>query len=90
MGESTYNHGEPEYRNLTFIFLRFCPLFVQKLRLIMKVVEKIGFTNRPMLLLGLLLMIFGIQIFSIGLVGELIIFSHSKEMIDCEGEEIIE
>jgi glycosyltransferase involved in cell wall biosynthesis len=65
-------------------------LFISVYLSIMKLLGKIGLSNRPMLLLGLLLMIFGIQIFSIGLVGELIIFSHSKEMVDYEVEEIIE
>ncbi len=49
-----------------------------------------GLADRPLLLLGMLLMVFGIQIFSIGLVGELIVFSHAREMEDYEIEEIIE
>lgn len=46
--------------------------------------------NRPLLLLGILLMVFGVQCLSIGLVGELIVFSHAKEMKDYEIEEILE
>jgi len=49
-----------------------------------------GLADRPLLLLGILLMVFGIQIFSIGLVGELIVFSHAREMEDYEIEEMIE
>lgn len=46
--------------------------------------------NRPLLLLGILLMVFGVQCLSIGLVGELIVFSHAREMKDYEIEEILE
>lgn len=35
--------------------------------------------DRPALLLGLLLIVLGIQLFAIGLVGELIIFTHARE-----------
>jgi glycosyltransferase involved in cell wall biosynthesis len=47
-------------------------------------------SDRPLLLLGILLMVFGIQLFSIGLVGELILFSHAREIRDYSIEEIIE
>ncbi len=49
-----------------------------------------GLSNRPLLLLGILLMVFGIQIMSVGLVGELIIFNHAKDLKDYNIEEIIE
>jgi len=57
---------------------------------ILRLLGQIGLANRPLLLLGILLMVFGIQLFSVGLVGELIIFSHAKELEDYRIEEIIE
>ena len=56
---------------------------------ILKLTGAIALSNRPMLIFGLLLMVFGIQTFSVGLVGELIIFSHAKELKDYNVEEII-
>jgi glycosyltransferase involved in cell wall biosynthesis len=38
-----------------------------------------GIANRPLLLLGILLIVFGVQSISIGLVGEIVIFSHARE-----------
>jgi glycosyltransferase involved in cell wall biosynthesis len=46
--------------------------------------------NRPLLLLGILLMVFGLQTLSLGLVGELILYSHAKDIKDYNIEEIIE
>lgn len=38
--------------------------------------------DRPLLALGLLLVVLGIQLFSLGLLGELIIFTHARHMKD--------
>lgn len=38
-----------------------------------------GIAERPLLLLGLLLVVFGIQSASIGLVGEIVIFTHARD-----------
>ncbi len=57
---------------------------------ILKLLGEIGLSNRPLLLLGILLMVFGIQIFSVGLIGELILYSHAKDIKDYNIEEIIE
>jgi len=46
--------------------------------------------GRPMLLLGALLLIIGIQMVSIGLIGEMIIFTHAKEVKEYNIEEIVE
>lgn len=45
--------------------------------------------GRPMLLLGSLLLIIGIQMISIGLIGEMIIFTHAKEIKEYNIEEIV-
>jgi glycosyltransferase involved in cell wall biosynthesis len=46
--------------------------------------------GRPMLLLGALLLIIGIQMVSIGLIGEMIIFTHAKEVKEYNIEEIVQ
>jgi glycosyltransferase involved in cell wall biosynthesis len=57
---------------------------------ILKLAGAIALSNRPLLLLGILLMVFGIQLFSVGLIGELIIFNYAKEVCEYKVEEIIE
>lgn len=44
--------------------------------------------NRPLLILGVLLIVLGVQLFSIGLLGEIIIFTHAGRVKDYEIEEI--
>jgi glycosyltransferase involved in cell wall biosynthesis len=56
----------------------------------LRLLGTIALSNRPILLLGILLMVFGIQLFSVGLIGELIIFNHAKEVCDYKIEKIIE
>jgi glycosyltransferase involved in cell wall biosynthesis len=46
--------------------------------------------DRPMLLLGVLMMVLGIQVVSIGLVGEIIIFSHAKKIKEYHIDKILE
>jgi len=48
-----------------------------------------GIAGKPMLLLGSILFIIGIQMVSIGLLAEMIIFTHAKEIKDYNIEEII-
>jgi glycosyltransferase involved in cell wall biosynthesis len=48
-----------------------------------------GIAGRPMLLLGTILLVIGIQMVSIGLLGEMIIFTHAKEIREYNIEEII-
>ena len=57
---------------------------------VLRLLKMIELSNKPILLLGILLMVFGIQTLSVGLVGELILFSHSKELKDYRVEQIIE
>lgn len=54
-----------------------------------RVIWSIPLADRPMLLLGSLLLVLGIQIFAIGLVGEIIIFTHAKDLKEYTVEEII-
>jgi glycosyltransferase involved in cell wall biosynthesis len=57
------------------------------------VVERLFFgvalANRPALLLSSLLVVLGIQIFAIGLIGEIVIFTHARELREYTVEKII-
>jgi hypothetical protein len=46
--------------------------------------------DRPALLLSSLLVVLGLQLFALGLLGELIIFTHAREMKDYKVDRIIE
>ncbi len=46
--------------------------------------------NRPLLILGVLWMVFGVQLFSIGLLGEIIIFTHAREVKDYQIRELLD
>jgi glycosyltransferase involved in cell wall biosynthesis len=46
--------------------------------------------NRPLLILGVLWMVFGVQLFSIGLLGEIIIFTHAREVKDYHTRDILD
>ena len=45
--------------------------------------------NRPALLLSSLLVVLGMQLFALGLLGELIIFTHARDIKDYQIEEVI-
>lgn len=47
-----------------------------------KLVLNLGIGHRPLLLLAVLLIVVGIQVASIGLLGELLIFTHARELKD--------
>lgn len=49
----------------------------------------VALADRPVLLLGLLSIVLGIQFFAIGLIGELIIFIHARDVKDYMIEEIV-
>lgn len=46
--------------------------------------------DRPALLLGALLVVLGMQVFALGLLGELIIFTHARGMKDYRVQEVIQ
>jgi glycosyltransferase involved in cell wall biosynthesis len=48
-----------------------------------------GLTDRPLLILGVLLLVLGFQIVSIGLLGELIVFTHARKMKVYSVEQIL-
>jgi hypothetical protein len=45
--------------------------------------------DRPALLLSSLLIVLGLQVFALGLLGELIIFTHARNLKDYQVAEII-
>ena len=47
---------------------------------IQRYIGHIALANRPILLLGSLLLVLGVQLFALGLIGELIIFTHAGEL----------
>jgi hypothetical protein len=57
---------------------------------LLKIITSAPLYDRPMLILGVLLMIIGVQIGSIGLIGELIIFTHARQINDYRIEKILE
>ena len=46
--------------------------------------------DRPALLLSSLLVVLGLQLFALGLLGELIIFTHAKQLKDYQVDRVIE
>jgi glycosyltransferase involved in cell wall biosynthesis len=53
-----------------------------------RLLELGGISDRPLLILGVLLMVVGVQLFSIGLLGELIIFTHAREIKDYQIKDV--
>jgi len=48
-----------------------------------------GLTERPALLLSTLLVVLGLQLFALGLLGELIIFTHAKQVRDYQVDSVL-
>jgi len=45
--------------------------------------------DRPMLLFGVVFLVLGVQLFALGLIGELIIFTHGRELKEYSVSEIV-
>jgi glycosyltransferase involved in cell wall biosynthesis len=54
-----------------------------------RIVLDLGLADRPIVLVSILLIVFGIQLFAIGLVAEIIIFTHSKDSKEYIVEKVI-
>jgi glycosyltransferase involved in cell wall biosynthesis len=54
-----------------------------------KVFQGVALADRPILLLGTLLIVLGVQVFAIGLLGEIIIFTHAKDIKEYTIDQII-
>lgn len=57
--------------------------------LVIKIFLGGALAGRPILLLGTLLVVLGVQVFAIGLVGEIIIFTHAKDIKEYTVDRII-
>jgi len=71
--------------SITFVFGGLVVLTVVVQRLIFGM----PLANRPALLVGSLLTVLGLQIFALGLIGELIIFTHAREIKEYTIEKIV-
>jgi glycosyltransferase involved in cell wall biosynthesis len=49
----------------------------------------VALSDRPLFLIGILFLVLGFQIFAIGLIGEIVIFTHAKELKEYTVEEIV-
>jgi glycosyltransferase involved in cell wall biosynthesis len=58
--------------------------------IIQRVFFGIGLADRPILLLSSLLVVLGLQLFALGLLGELIIFTHAGGLRDYQVDKVIE
>jgi hypothetical protein len=68
--------------------LLFAGTAIDALLVYQKLVQGQGLSDRPLLLLGTLLMVLGVQALSLGLVAELIVFIHARKLRDYRiGEE---
>jgi glycosyltransferase involved in cell wall biosynthesis len=57
--------------------------------LFIKVFQGAGLAGRPIVLVGTLLVVLGVQVFAIGLLAEIIIFTHAKDIKEYSIEQII-
>jgi glycosyltransferase involved in cell wall biosynthesis len=55
-----------------------------------RLIFSVGLANRPALLLSSLLVVLGLQLFALGLLGELIIFTHARDLKDYQVDRVIE
>lgn len=57
---------------------------------VQRIFDLIALTDRPLLILGVLLMVLGVQIGSIGLLGEMIVFTHARKIKDYTIKQTLE
>lgn len=55
-----------------------------------RIVLQQGLADRPALLISALVVVLGLQLFALGLLAELIIFTHARHLKDYQGAEIIQ
>ena len=74
---------------LTGSAVLFAGLAVTSYLVVSRIFFDVGLSDRPLFLIGILFVVLGLQIFAIGLIGEIIIFTHAKEIKEYTIEEII-
>ncbi len=57
---------------------------------VQKIIFGLAVGHRPLLLLGILFIVVGIQVASIGLLGELLIFTHARDLKDYVVKEVLD
>jgi len=56
---------------------------------VMRLFFDVSLSERPLFLAGILFVVLGLQIFALGLIGEIIIFTHVKDIKEYKVEEIL-
>jgi len=54
-----------------------------------RILAEIAAADRPMLLFGVVFLVLGVQLFALGLIGELIIFTHGRDLKEYSVSEIV-
>jgi len=63
--------------------------FIDLLVVAQKILLQMEISDRPVLLLGVLLMVLGMQTLSLGLLGEIIIFTHARNIREYQVSEVL-
>jgi glycosyltransferase involved in cell wall biosynthesis len=66
-----------------------CGFFIDTVVVIQKALLQTEISDRPVLLLGVLLMVLGMQTLSLGLLGEIIIFTHARNIREYQVSEVL-
>jgi glycosyltransferase involved in cell wall biosynthesis len=74
---------------LTGTTVLFVGLCITIYLMISRVFFGMGLSDRPLFLIGILFIVLGLQIFAIGLVGEILIFTHAKDIKEYNVDEIL-
>jgi glycosyltransferase involved in cell wall biosynthesis len=69
--------------------LFFLGFVIDLVAVVQRAVGEQGLADRPILLLGVLLMVLGVQTLSLGLIGEIIIFTHARNVREYQVSEVI-
>ncbi len=69
--------------------LFFVGFVIDLIAVVQRMLFEQGLADRPILLLGILLMVLGVQTLSLGLVGEIIIFTHARSVREYQVAEVI-
>jgi glycosyltransferase involved in cell wall biosynthesis len=69
--------------------LFFLGFVIDLIAVVQRAVSEQGLADRPILLLGVLLMVLGVQTLSLGLIGEIIIFTHARNVREYQVAEVI-
>ena len=63
--------------------------FISLVLAVQKLLGLVALADKPLLIFGVLLMVLGVQTGSVGLLGEIIIFTHARKMKDYAVEKFL-